>query len=185
MKNIEYGDLEETLVKAQEGSKEHKEKVLERYMKYIYKKAFMMNLTAVKFEDLVSVGTMTVLQCILKFDKDKHSNFTSYVVTAINNNLLDYQMTTCRKTMKDVEMDEAADEMIGEEHPQDQVLLYLEIQELRKALKSLSQEERLLIDSIYYKQKSLKATGEALGVSYVTVVNRRNRILKKLLMMLS
>lgn len=184
MENIEYRDLEDTLVMARQGSKEHKEKILQRYMKYIYKKAFMVNLSARNFEDLVSIGTMTVLQCILKFDKGKHCNFTSYVVAAINNNLLDYLRTASRKTGKDVAVEAASDIVEEDTNPQDQVLLSMEVMELRKALKGLNEEELLLIDALYYKQKSLKSIGEDFGVSYVTIINRRNRILKKLLSIL-
>lgn len=51
---------------------------------------------------------------------------------------------------------------------------------LKKALPSLSPEQRLLIQKIYIENKSLKEIAESEGVTYQAIQNRHTKILRKL-----
>lgn len=51
---------------------------------------------------------------------------------------------------------------------------------LREAMKELDRKEAELIKDLFYKQMTVRAAADKRNVSHVTVMNRRDEILKKL-----
>ena len=56
----------------------------------------------------------------------------------------------------------------------------MQIEELHKALNTLTKEERELMEAIFYKEESLRSIGKKEKVSYQTIGKRRDKILEKL-----
>ena len=56
----------------------------------------------------------------------------------------------------------------------------MQIEELNKALATLTKEERELIEAIFYKEESLRSIGKKEKVSHQTISRRKCRILEKL-----
>ena len=56
----------------------------------------------------------------------------------------------------------------------------MQIEELNKALATLTKEERELIEAIFYKEESLRSIGKKEKVSYQAIGKRRDKILEKL-----
>ena len=56
----------------------------------------------------------------------------------------------------------------------------MQIEELNKALATLTKKERALIEAIFYKEESLRSIGKKEKVSYQAIGKRRDRILEKL-----
>ena len=56
----------------------------------------------------------------------------------------------------------------------------MQIEELNKALATLTKEERELMEAIFYKEESLRSIGKKEKVSYQTIGKRRDKILEKL-----
>ena len=56
----------------------------------------------------------------------------------------------------------------------------MQIEELNKALATLTKEERELMEAIFYREESLRSTGKKEKVSYQTIGKRRDKILEKL-----
>ena len=56
----------------------------------------------------------------------------------------------------------------------------MQIEELNKALATLTKKERELIEAIFYKEESLRAIGKKEKVSYQAIGKRRDKILGKL-----
>ena len=56
----------------------------------------------------------------------------------------------------------------------------MQIEELNKALATLTKKERKLIEAIFYKEESLRAIGKKEKVSYQAIGKRRDMILEKL-----
>ena len=56
----------------------------------------------------------------------------------------------------------------------------MQIEELNKALATLTKKERKLIEAIFYKEESLRAIGKKEKVSYQAIGKRRDKILEKL-----
>ena len=56
----------------------------------------------------------------------------------------------------------------------------MQIEELNKALATLTKKERELIEAIFYKEESLRSIGKKEKVSYQAIGKRRDNILEKL-----
>lgn len=56
----------------------------------------------------------------------------------------------------------------------------MQIEELNKALATLTKKERELIEAIFYKEESLRAIGKKEKVGYQAIGKRRDKILEKL-----
>ena len=56
----------------------------------------------------------------------------------------------------------------------------MQIEELHRALNTLTKEERELMEAIFYKEESLRAIGKKEKVSYQAIGKRRDKILEKL-----
>ena len=56
----------------------------------------------------------------------------------------------------------------------------MRIEELHKALNTLSKEERELMEAIFYKEESLRSIGKKERVTHQAISGRRDRILEKL-----
>ena len=56
----------------------------------------------------------------------------------------------------------------------------MQIEELNKALATLTKKERELIEAIFYKEESLRAIGKKEKVNYQAIGKRRDKILEKL-----
>ena len=55
-----------------------------------------------------------------------------------------------------------------------------QIEELNKALATLTKKERKLIEAIFYREESLRSTSKKEKVSYQAIGKRRDKILEKL-----
>ena len=56
----------------------------------------------------------------------------------------------------------------------------MQIEELNKALATLTKKERELMEAIFYKEESLRSIGKKEQVSYQAIGKRRDKILEKL-----
>ena len=56
----------------------------------------------------------------------------------------------------------------------------MRIEELHRALNTLTKEERELMEAIFYKEESLRSIGKKEKVSYQAISKRRDKILEKL-----
>ncbi len=56
----------------------------------------------------------------------------------------------------------------------------MQIEELNKALATLTKEERELMEAIFYREESLRSIGKKERVSYQAIGKRRDKILEKL-----
>ena len=56
----------------------------------------------------------------------------------------------------------------------------MQIEELNKALATLTKKERELIEAIFYREESLRSIGKKEKVSYQAIGKRRDKILEKL-----
>ena len=56
----------------------------------------------------------------------------------------------------------------------------MQIEELHRALNTLTKEERELMEAIFYREESLRSIGKKEKVSYQSIAKRRDKILEKL-----
>ena len=60
----------------------------------------------------------------------------------------------------------------------------MQIEELYRALNTLTKEERELMEAIFYREESLRSIGKKEKVSYQTIGKRRYKILNNLSLLL-
>ena len=78
-------------------------------------------------------------------------------------------------------MDDNAEQYADDrESVEDTVLRRIGAQQLHTALAKLTEEERQLIDALYFREQTEAAAAVALGISQQAVHKRKNKILKKL-----
>lgn len=56
----------------------------------------------------------------------------------------------------------------------------LAIEELHQALDTLNDEEREIIDALYFREESTRFVASSLGLHQTSLIRKRNKILKKL-----
>ena len=54
------------------------------------------------------------------------------------------------------------------------------IEEVREALSKLNDEEREIIDRLYFNDETIRSVAETKKISYPALIKRRNKILDKL-----
>ncbi|MEG0297556.1 MAG: sigma-70 family RNA polymerase sigma factor [Clostridium sp.] len=180
MKSEEFKGLEVDILQAKNGSMEAKERIIKRYANYVYTEAFKIRIPNFDIEDMIQIGTFTILKCIISFNQDKSKNFTSYVTRAIKNNYLDLLLKEQRRHGKNTS-DEMLVEVADAISIEDNVLMSIEVSTLHKAFKNLTIGEAELISQLYFQEASIKEIAADLNVSYTTIYRRKNKALNVLM----
>ncbi len=182
MKSEEFKGLQDDILKAKKGSMEAKEKIIERYKNFVYKEALKTKIYNFDIEDMIQIGTFTILKCIDTFDenKNKNKNFTSYVTRAIKNNYLDLLLREKKRHGKNTS-DEVLGEIADKSNTEDSVITSIEASKLHKAFDKLNVNDVELISQLYFHGATIKEVAENLNVSYTTIYRRKTKALNILM----
>ena len=180
MKSEEFKGLQDDIQQAKNGSVKAKEKIIERYKNFIYKEALKIKIYNFDIEDMIQIGTFTILKSIDTFDVSKNINFTSYVTKAIKNNYLDLLLREKRKHGKNTS-EELLSEIADSNNTEDNVLKSIEASKLHKAIKKLNSSDVELISQLYFNGVTIKEMAENLNVSYTTIYRRKTKALNMLM----
>lgn len=74
-------------------------------------------------------------------------------------------------------VDNLIDERVNVE---EEVSKQIMIEDMMRAISKLTNEEKSLIQKLYFEEKTLRATAQELGIEGSTVMRRRNKIFKKI-----
>ncbi|HBL06361.1 MAG TPA: hypothetical protein DDZ33_05400 [Clostridium sp.] len=180
MKSEEFKGLQGDIYQAKKGYVKAKEKIIERYKNFVYKEALKIKIYNFDLEDMIQIGTFTILKSIDTFDESKNKNFTSYVTKAIKNNYLDLLLREKRKHGKNTS-DEVLSEIADSSNTEDNVLKSIEAAKLHKALKKLTSKDAELISQLYFHGATIKEVAENQNVSYTTIYRRKTKALNILM----
>jgi len=180
MKSEEFKGLQGDIYQAKKGYVKAKEKIIERYKNFVYKEALKIKIYNFDLEDMIQIGTFTILKSIDTFDESKNKNFTSYVTKAIKNNYLDLLLREKRKHGKNTS-DEVLSEIADSSNTEDNVLKSIEAAKLHKALKKLTSKDAELISQLYFHGATIKEVTENQNVSYTTIYRRKTKALNILM----
>lgn len=166
--------------KAKEGDEAAIQGLIEQYKPFIIKTCGKFKIPSYDFDDLVQYSYLSVLRAIKLYNFGK-VHFTSYVMTAISNNLGDL----LRKSVKLYrEMQEEEGFTFDYEDQsfkvESRILEKEKREELSRALKSLNNDEREIIEAYYAKKMPMVAIAEIHGYSVSGIVKKKKRILKKI-----
>lgn len=174
------GNILEMVRKAKEGDELAIQALIEQYKPFIVKTCSKYSIPSYEFEDLIQYSYLSVLKAIRLYKFGK-VHFTSYVMTAINNNLGDLLRKSI-KIYREMQEEEGfnfdyADEFFKVE---DELLEKESMEELEKALSTLDNEEREIISEFYEKKMPMLAIAEAHGYTTAGIGKKKKRILKKI-----
>lgn len=174
LENLDFNKFDKILNEAKNNSLIAKENILGFYENYIYKEALKIHMPLIEIDDLVAVGTITVLDCIKKYDGSK-GNFTGYVTMAIRNNFYYFI-----KKEKNLERDKSNIFYLEENSFEDDIIVSLEVNKLHKAFKVLSIEEYQVIGAVYFEGKSLSQYCRENNIKYSDGLKIKKEAIRKL-----
>lgn len=178
-------ELKELVLKAKENDICAKEELLIRFKPFIIKQCNKVYLKDYTFDDLIQISYLSLLKAIEKFNV-KNDNFIAYATISIKNNLnylirqnakLNYEMSIFKETGENIEF---IDTLKYEFQIEKSITHKETIKALIDGIINLPREERYIIESIYFRNKSLKNLSAELNIKYITLAKRKERILKKL-----
>ncbi|MFR5266160.1 sigma-70 family RNA polymerase sigma factor [Clostridium sp.] len=181
------GELESLIRESKRGNRLSTEILLEKYKPLINKVAFHYYIKGYENDDLIQIASMWFLESLKKYDLEKKSDFSSYVMRALNNNM----KALIRKMAKENYEKSINDNNGGTLSLEDtlvddfNVVAYYErkerIERLRKAIDLLNEEEKEIIYFIYSKKSgNLSKLSRKNNIPYGILRKKRDKILKKL-----
>ncbi|MFA6940560.1 MAG: sigma-70 family RNA polymerase sigma factor [Clostridiaceae bacterium] len=165
----------ELLIKAKEGDKASKEEIIKMFQPLILSCVSRIYVNGLDKSDLIQIGYVSILKAIDSFDISSDS-FTAYVNNSVKNNFY-YLIRGTVKLKYDTALDE---EIISEDNTEDKAMVSLDTEELKNAIDKLSDYDKTLIDCLFFKGYKLKECAAMLNTSKSTICRRKERILKKL-----
>lgn len=171
--------IEELIKKAKEGDKESIISIIEKYKKYVFKKAYNYHVPGYEYEDLVQHGYLSIIKAIHMYKLGSNS-YNGYFINAINTNLaalLKGEIKHYREIPDEniLNKDERYDFTI-----EDEMIAYEEVKELYTALDKLDPEEREIIKRYYINDESFAEIASDMNLGYDRTTYLRRRGLKKI-----
>ena len=177
---------------------EAKQMLIERNLRLVVYIAKKFDNTGVGVEDLISIGTIGLIKAINTFVPDKKIKLATYASRCIENEILMYLRRT-NKTKMEVSIDEPLNvdwdgnelllsDILGTEED----IIYKDLEDevdrkmLRKALGTLSQRERLIIElrfglnSDSGEELTQKEVADMLGISQSYISRLEKKIISKM-----
>lgn len=180
-------DIQQTVIKAKNGDKLSQQEIINKFTPYVIKAAASTYVSGYEMEDLKQIGYISILNAISKYNPDKNSNFTSYVITAIKNNFYylirregkeNYVQSLNKMVYEDMEM---MDTIIDDYDLEEDYVREDEIKRLKEALKTLTKTEREIIEHAYLKGPGqFSKYCKSKGLNYSTATKRKKTVIKKL-----
>ncbi|MEQ8155175.1 MAG: sigma-70 family RNA polymerase sigma factor [Clostridiaceae bacterium] len=175
---------------AKNGDMKAKEELAEEFKPFILNLSKKSYIHGFDFMDIKHECYNSLFNCLRLYIPDKH-RFVAYATTSIKNSI----GLLIRSYNKRIKTDGAGSltlsdnlenviacdvDFVEEEIIKDMVSL-----NLKKALQELSNDERELVQYVFFKKNTLKKYSMYRNLPYSTVVNMKNNILKKLKGMLT
>ena len=176
---IENEVLKVLIERAKSGDKNAVNEIIDLFNGYIIKEALRYKIPSMEFEDVVQYGYLTILKCIKSYKLGSNS-FYGYVIMGIKNNF--NYMVRKYKVNRIIYYDNEIVDIVGtddfslEEH----IMIYEDVKWLRDTMDKLSEEEQELIKCYFLEGMKLVNFAKVKGVSYSTMIYRKNELLKKL-----
>jgi RNA polymerase sigma factor (sigma-70 family) len=182
-------EIEACVISAKCGDSKEMEKIINQFKPFIFKTAKTYNVKNYSIDDLSQIGFTALLDAVNKYKPGSHT-FSSYAYNSIKNSL-NYFARKNSKFNKELSINTrvSPDSNITTEYidciedTDNFVENFIKLEsekEVQKYISNLPEEERELIDMLFYKKNSIKAYSDKKGMGYLQAVRMRNRTLKKL-----
>ncbi|MBS5981405.1 MAG: sigma-70 family RNA polymerase sigma factor [Clostridium butyricum] len=158
---MDYAYIENLVLKSKAHDINSKEKILEEFRPFIIRTSKNIFIDGYTFDDIVNECYKTLFACIKSYDSQTH-RFVAYATISIKNNI-HYLL---RKSIK-------------RRNSEGKEALVLD-DSLKKAIDALTDDEKELINCIYYEGNSIKTYAQMKNISYFNVFHARKKIFNKL-----
>jgi RNA polymerase sigma factor (sigma-70 family) len=186
---MNHNEIESCVIRAKTGNQEDLLKILMQFKPFIFKTAQQFNIKNYDLYDLSQMGYIALINAVSKYKIGSHT-FSSYAFNTIKNEFK-YIARQNSKFSKDLSLNspmESEDSTISEyvdliasdESFEEDLMLSENIDEVRKAVSKLPEDEIEFVVMVYYSGVSLRAYAEKKGISYYHASLKRNSVLKKL-----
>lgn len=182
--NFEY--IEDLVTKCKNGDKLSKEKLAAEFRPFIInlsKKTFIDRYEA---QDIKNQCYESLFKCVQLYNLEKH-RFVGYAISSIRNNLNDLikrvkiRNSTDGNDALSLHADVEEELLSQDISSEDLFFKEYDYEELRFAISKLTEEEKELIDFIFYKNNTIRTYAYLKNMCYSTACQRRDAILKKIL----
>ncbi|GAA0077254.1 sigma-70 family RNA polymerase sigma factor [Clostridium sp. CTA-5] len=182
---MDYNYIENLVRKSKDGDKLSKEKLIEEFRPFILNLSKRTFIDGYDLYDVQNECYKNLLKCLKSYNLEKH-RFVAYATNGIKNNIND--LIKRSKNRSSTEGYEALTLCDNLEHtlPSDNSNLEdilcdkCAFQTLRLAINNLSEEEKELIDFVFFKNNTIKLYSDLKDMCYSTAVNRKTNALRKI-----
>jgi len=181
--NFKY--IEELVTNCKNGDNLSKEKLTEEFRPLIFNISKRTFIDGYELHDINNECYKTLFKCVSLYDLEKH-RFVAYATNAIKNNINDLvkrfktrgatEVNNALSLHDDVEKDFASQDISLEDLLCDEC----DYQDLRLAISNLNEEEKELIDFIFYKNNTVQTYAYYKNLCYSTANLKKKVTLKKI-----
>ena len=180
--NFKY--IEELVTECKNGDMLSKEKLAEEFRPLIFNISKRTFIDRYEIYDVQNECYQTLFKCVSLYNLEKH-RFVAYATNAIKNNMND--LIKRIKTRSSTEGNDALSlhDDVEKDLPSQYISLedlfcdQCDYDDLRLALNNLNQEEKELIDFIFYKNNTIQTYAYYKNMCYSTACQRKKVTLKK------
>lgn len=186
---MDHIEIESCVMRAKNGSEEDMLKLLDHYKFFIYKCIGEYHIKGFSAEDLLQTGYLSLITAVTRYTCGNHT-FSCYAMKSIKNALI-YTYRRNAKSNYEISLNEPVglfentdkellDCISSPSDLEEDIVNLLSIETLKEALSTLSQQDVELLKAVYFNKCSVKAYARRKGLNYITVIRKRNKLLKKL-----
>ena len=182
--NFDY--IEYLVTNCKNDDKLSKEKLAEEFRPLIFNISKRTFIDGYEIHDIQNQCYETLFKCVSLYNLEKH-RFVAYATNSIKNNMNDLikrikirsatEGNDALSLHEDVEKDLPSQDISLEDMLCDQC----DYEDLRLAIDNLTEDEKELIDFIFYKNNTVQTYAYFKNLCYSTASQRKNIILKKIL----
>jgi RNA polymerase sigma factor (sigma-70 family) len=181
--NFEY--IEEIVTKCKNGDMLSKENLAKEFRPFILNLSKRTFIDRYEMQDIQGECYKTLFNCVSLYNSEKH-RFVAYATNSIRNNINDLIKRV--KTRQSTDGNDALsfqDDMENNLPSQnvgleDSFCDECDHQELKFAINNLTEEEKELVDFVFYKNNTVRTYAYIKNMCYSTAAQRKNVILKKI-----
>jgi len=182
---MDFDYIEELVTKSKNGDKLSKEKLIDEFKPLIFNLTSRTFIDGYEMHDLQHECYQSLFKCLSLYNLEKH-RFVAYATNAIKNNMNDLikrikirsatEGSDAISLHDDVEKDLPSQDISLEDLLSDEC----DYEDLRLALSNLNEDEKALVDFIFYKNNTVQTYAYIKNMCYSTANLRKKVALKKI-----
>ena len=182
---MDFNYIESLVTKCKNNDEAAKEKLAAEFKPLIYNISKRTFIDSYDIQDIQNECYKSLFKCVSMYNLEKH-RFVAYATNAIKNNMGDLikRIKTRRSTEGSDALslhDDVENDFPGLEISTETSLCEMcDYEDLKLALKNLNEEEKELIDFVFYRNYTIKEYAYIKNMCYSTAILKKKTILKKI-----